>query len=138
MAPKTQKATVPPTAKTPATTTSDSKSIIRSNKGNIKSTSVRSPQAQLEALNRSLTALRTAYVQTTPIRIKLIDVFLAFFVVIGVLLMGYRIVVTSYPFNGFLAAFGGAVGQFVLLAGLRSQVAPGRDEEYGEQVSPER
>jgi len=138
MAPKAQKATVPSTAKTTTITPSDPKLSIRSNKGNAKSTSLRSPQAQLEALNRSLTALRTAYVQTTPIRIKLIDVFLAFFVVIGVLLMGYRIAVTSYPFNGFLAAFGGAVGQFVLLAGLRSQVAPGRDEEYGEQVSPER
>ncbi|KAH8086890.1 putative defender against cell death 1 [Filobasidium floriforme] len=95
-------------------------------------------KAQLDALSRSITSLRTAYIQTTPIRIKLIDSFLAFFVVIGVLLMAYRIGVTSYPFNGFLASFGGVVGQFVLMAGLRSQVAPGRDEEYGEVISPER
>lgn len=95
-------------------------------------------QQQLDALSRSLTSLQTAYKQTTPLRIKLIDSFLACFVVIGVLLMAYRIVVTPHPFNAFLASFGGVAGQFVLMAGLRSQVAPGRDEEFGDVVSPER
>jgi oligosaccharyltransferase complex subunit epsilon len=134
MAPKTQPTPTGPTkpqkAAVPAT-----KPVQSRNKASSFSTS---PQAQLDALSRSITSLRTAYIQTTPIRIKLIDSFLAFFVVIGVLLMAYRIGVTSYPFNGFLASFGGVVGQFVLMAGLRSQVAPGRDEEYGEVISPER
>lgn len=34
-------------------------------------------------------------------------------------------------------SFGGTVGQFVLLAGLRAQVTPGRDTEF-KQVSEKR
>lgn len=101
-------------------------------------TSQLSPKTHIDNLSKSLQSLSQAYVDTTPTRIKLIDIFLAFFVSVGVLLMAYRVVVTSYPFNGFLASFGGCVGQFVLLAGFRSQVAPGRDSEYGQTVSPER
>jgi len=129
----------PKTQPTPTGPTKPQKVAVPTTQSRSKtSTSSTSPQAQLDALSRSLTSLRIAYTQTTPIRIKLVDSFLAFFVVVGILLMAYRVGVTSYPFNGFLASFGGVVGQFVLLAGLRSQVAPGRDEEYGDVISPER
>ncbi|ORX35053.1 DAD family-domain-containing protein [Kockovaella imperatae] len=85
----------------------------------------------------SISTLVANYSSSTPPRLKLIDSFLLFCLLSGGLQMAYRILVTSYPYNSFLGGFGSTVGQFVLLAGLRSQVAPGRDAEFKE-VSKER
>ncbi|EIW71447.1 hypothetical protein TREMEDRAFT_23799, partial [Tremella mesenterica DSM 1558] len=88
-------------------------------------------------LSNSFTTLINNYKTTTGARIKLIDTFLLFLLLSGVLQMAYRIVVTSYPYNAFLGGFGAIAGQFVLLAGLRVQVSPGRDTEF-KLVSQER
>lgn len=100
------------------------------------------------ALQSSISTLVQNYQATTLTRTKLIDCFLLVLVVSGVLQFAYRILITSYPFNAFLGrwviiahrqymlpqsdwfppfnrdSFGGTVGQFVLLAGLRAQTAP--------------
>ncbi|WVR03120.1 hypothetical protein IAU60_000110 [Kwoniella sp. DSM 27419] len=89
------------------------------------------------ALQSSLKTLVNNYSATTPARVKLIDSFLLFIFLSGVLQFAYRLLVTVYPFYAFAGGFGSTVGQFVLLAGLRTQVAPGRDGEY-KQVSQER
>jgi oligosaccharyltransferase complex subunit epsilon len=53
-------------------------------------------------LSNSLSTLTRNYVESTPSRIKLIDSFLLFFIVSGILQFAYRILVTSFPYNAFL------------------------------------
>ena len=146
-------------------------------------TSVPELQNQLQG---SFQTLLSNY-SNIPSRLKLIDSFLLFFILSGVLQFAYRLLVTSYPYNAFIGGwvclqthlpsrlppstfrpkshawcsartvddyhfysqlpyiiyadaddrFGSTVGQFCLLAGLRAQIAPGREGEFKE-VSQER
>ncbi|TDL29794.1 defender against death DAD protein [Rickenella mellea] len=82
-------------------------------------------------------SLWTSYTENTPSRLKLIDSFLVFIMLSGIMQFLYCILVTNYPFNAFLSGFGSTVGQFVLTASLRSQVNPQNKEQFKE-VSPER
>ncbi|KUJ22271.1 defender against death DAD protein [Mollisia scopiformis] len=77
------------------------------------------------------------YLDTTPQRTKLIDVFMGFLVVVGVLQFVYCVIAGNYPFNAFLSGFSATVGQFVLTASLRIQTNTENKAEFGE-VSPER
>ncbi|KAJ9126562.1 hypothetical protein QFC24_001590 [Naganishia onofrii] len=90
----------------------------------------KSTSSNASALQSSLNTLVENYRATTLTRTKLIDCFLLVLVVSGVLQFAYRILVTSYPFNAFLGSFGGTVGQFILLAGLRAQTAPDTIGEF--------
>ena len=54
----------------------------------------------------SATAVRSlwgAYLDTTPARLKFVDSFLLFLVLSGVIQFMYCVLVTSFPFNAFLA-----------------------------------
>ncbi|PUU84029.1 DAD family-domain-containing protein [Tuber borchii] len=77
------------------------------------------------------------YSRSTPQRTKLIDAFLGFLVITGVLQFAYCVVAGNYPFNAFLAGFSATVGQFVLTASLRIQSNPANKSEFA-SVSPER
>ncbi|KAK1250330.1 hypothetical protein MKX08_010333 [Trichoderma sp. CBMAI-0020] len=77
------------------------------------------------------------YMNETPQRTKLIDVFLAFIAVVGALQFLYCILAGNYPFNAFLSGFGATVGQFVLTISLRIQTAAANKSDFPE-VSPER
>ncbi|KAF4628911.1 hypothetical protein G7Y89_g9240 [Cudoniella acicularis] len=77
------------------------------------------------------------YLDKTPQRTKLIDVFMAFLVVVGVLQFVYCVIAGNYPFNAFLSGFSATVGQFVLTASLRIQTNVENKAEFGE-VSQER
>ncbi|ODN73799.1 hypothetical protein L202_07328 [Cryptococcus amylolentus CBS 6039] len=88
-------------------------------------------------IQTSLDILIDNYTSTTPARVKLIDAFLFFIMVSGILQFAYRLLITVYPFHAFAGGFGSTIGQFVLLAGLRAQITPGRDGEFKE-VSQER
>ncbi|KAI1477667.1 DAD family-domain-containing protein [Daldinia eschscholtzii] len=77
------------------------------------------------------------YQKTTPQRTKLIDVFMAFLVVVGGLQFAYCILAGNYPFNAFLSGFSATVGQFVLTASLRIQTTEANKAEFP-SVSPER
>jgi len=77
------------------------------------------------------------YLDTTPQRTKLIDVFMAFLVVVGGLQFVYCIIAGNYPFNAFLSGFSATVGQFVLTASLRIQTNPD-NKSFFSSVSPER
>jgi oligosaccharyltransferase complex subunit epsilon len=87
-------------------------------------------------------------------RLKLIDSFLVFPMLSGIVQFLCRILVTNFPFNVFLAGlvphitplsstpnglpgFSSRVGQFALAASLRSQVNPENKETF-KDVSPER
>jgi len=84
-----------------------------------------------------ISTLWDKYLTTTPQRVKLIDVFMAFLVVVGVVQFVYCVIAGNYPFNAFLAGFTATVGQFVLTASLRIQSNPANKSEFS-SVSPER
>ncbi|TVY80972.1 Dolichyl-diphosphooligosaccharide--protein glycosyltransferase subunit DAD1 [Lachnellula suecica] len=77
------------------------------------------------------------YLDATPQRTKLIDVFMSFLVVVGVLQFVYCVIAGNYPFNAFLSGFSATVGQFVLTASLRIQTNVENKAEFS-SVSPER
>ena len=63
-----------------------------------------STQKTQQQLTSSFSTLTRNYVESTSQRIKLIDSFLLFFIVIGVFQFAYRILVTAYPYNAFLGS----------------------------------
>ncbi|KAI1344994.1 defender against death DAD protein [Xylariaceae sp. FL0016] len=77
------------------------------------------------------------YQKTTPQRTKLIDVFMAFLVIVGGLQFAYCVLAGNYPFNAFLSGFSATVGQFVLTASLRIQTTEANKADFP-SVSPER
>ncbi|KAK3208406.1 hypothetical protein GRF29_77g688411 [Pseudopithomyces chartarum] len=77
------------------------------------------------------------YVQKTSQRVKLLDSFMVFLVVVGVLQFVYCMIVGNFPFNAFLSGFSATVGQFVLTASLRIQTNPENKAEF-ENISHER
>ncbi|KAF2118561.1 DAD family-domain-containing protein [Lophiotrema nucula] len=77
------------------------------------------------------------YVKKTPQRVKLLDAFLGFLVVVAALQFFYCLIVGNFPFNAFLAGFSATVGQFVLTASLRIQTNPENKKEF-ESISHER
>ncbi|KAF1975167.1 DAD-domain-containing protein, partial [Bimuria novae-zelandiae CBS 107.79] len=77
------------------------------------------------------------YVDKTPQRVKLLDCFMGFLIVVGVLQFVYCLIVGNFPFNAFLAGFSATVGQFVLTASLRMQTNPENKAEF-ESISHER
>ncbi|KAJ4345504.1 oligosaccharyltransferase complex subunit epsilon [Didymosphaeria variabile] len=77
------------------------------------------------------------YVEKTPQRTKLLDSFMVFLVVVGVLQFVYCLIVGNFPFNAFLSGFSATVGQFVLTASLRMQTNPENKAEF-EKISHER
>jgi len=85
----------------------------------------------------AVTTLWGSYLDQTPDRLKLIDAFLVFIMLSGIVQFVYCVLVTNFPFNAFLAGFSSCIGQFVLTASLRSQVNPENRSEFRD-VSPER
>ena len=62
-----------------------------------------SPAAATSASKVALHTLWAAYLNTTPSRLKLVDSFLVFLVLSGVIQFVYCVLVTSFPFNAFLS-----------------------------------
>ncbi|KAI4223296.1 MAG: hypothetical protein L6R36_005532 [Xanthoria steineri] len=139
-----------PTTSTPSTPSKPSSSTTTSS---TTATSTPNPQPSKTALTSSssssstqsssnnpqiiLQQLWTSYQRRTPQRVKLIDVFMGFLVVVGVLQFAYCVLVGNYPFNAFLSGFSATVGQFVLTASLRIQTNPENKDEF-KTVSHER
>lgn len=69
-------------------------------------------------------AVWKAYSNKTIRQVKAIDAYLLFVLISGIIQFGYMLLVGSFPFNSFLAAFLSCVGIFVLTVGLRMQVNP--------------
>ncbi|TPX45861.1 dolichyl-diphosphooligosaccharide---protein glycotransferase [Synchytrium endobioticum] len=84
-----------------------------------------------------LSRLLQSYQETTPSRLKVIDAWLVFVMMTGVIQFVYVILAGTYPYNAFLSGFGASVGSFVLAANLRIQSNPKNAQEFGNQ-SPER
>lgn len=54
------------------------------------------------------------YVKSTPRRLKLIDAYLSYILITGVLQFVYGVLFGTFPFNAFLAGFISSVASFVL------------------------
>jgi len=111
-------------------TSAGSVPVSTPSKASLKSSNNQSPQEIALGIWQN-------YLDTTPQRTKLIDVFMSFLVVVGVLQFVYCVIAGNYPFNAFLSGFSATVGQFVLTASLRIQTNVENKAEFSE-VSPER
>ncbi|TKA27314.1 hypothetical protein B0A54_16714 [Friedmanniomyces endolithicus] len=87
------------------------------------------PRSVQEA-QQILAEMWNSYVDKTAQRVKLLDTFMGFLVLVGVLQFVYCVIVGNYPFNAFLAGFSATVGQFVLTASLRMQTNPENEKEF--------
>ncbi|KAL8668658.1 MAG: hypothetical protein Q9168_006726 [Polycauliona sp. 1 TL-2023] len=138
MAPKRSANSTP---STPSKTTSSSSSnpSTQAPQSSKASSSISSSSSQSSSNNPQviLQQLWSSYQRRTPQRVKLIDVFMGFLVVVGVLQFVYCVLVGNYPFNAFLSGFSATVGQFVLTASLRIQTNPENKDEF-KTVSHER
>ena len=63
----------------------------------------------------------TAYKKETPNSLKLIDVYLAYIMITGILQFVYMLMAGTFPYNAFLAGFISTVGSFVLAGNLVSR-----------------
>ncbi|CAK9439695.1 uncharacterized protein LODBEIA_P37950 [Lodderomyces beijingensis] len=81
------------------------------------------------------TTIKDYFASLTP-KLKLIDIFLAFLVSLGVLQFGYVLLIGNFPFNAFLGGFAICVGQFVLLVSLRLQINDGERETKPSHAKP--
>uniref|UniRef100_A0AC35TUN9 Dolichyl-diphosphooligosaccharide--protein glycosyltransferase subunit DAD1 n=1 Tax=Rhabditophanes sp. KR3021 TaxID=114890 RepID=A0AC35TUN9_9BILA len=79
----------------------------------------------------------TDYTQNTPSKLKIIDSYMLYILITGIVQFVYCVLFTSFPFNSFLAGFISTVASFVLAASLRSQVNPKNEGDF-KNISPER
>ncbi|KAH7252155.1 DAD family-domain-containing protein [Fusarium tricinctum] len=94
------------------------------------------PRANVQ-WNKVIPTLWSHYVDNTPQRIKLVDAFMMFLVVVGVIQFINCALLGTFPFNAFLSGFCVTVGQFVLTASLRLQTNEASKTDCP-SVSPER
>ncbi|CZT03035.1 hypothetical protein WAI453_012239 [Rhynchosporium graminicola] len=120
------------TTQTSVTSADSVPAVSTPSKSSLKSTNSNNQSPQQIALG-----IWRNYLDKTPQRTKLIDVFMSFLVVVGVLQFVYCVIAGNYPFNAFLSGFSATVGQFVLTASLRIQTNVENQTEFTE-VSPER
>ena len=62
------------------------------------------------------------YVNNTPKRLKIVDCYLTYVLLTGVMQFVYCCLVGTFPFNAFLSGFISCVGSFILAVCLRLQV----------------
>lgn len=67
-----------------------------------------------DSLVSVLTKFYDAYMTTTPKRLKVIDAYLLYILLTGIMQFVYCCLVGTFPFNSFLSGFISCVGSFVL------------------------
>lgn len=80
-------------------------------------------KAKNEGLKDLLLQCWGDYTTETPGRLKLIDSYLVFVLLTGVVQFVYCALVGTFPFNSFLAGFISCIASFVLAVALRMQVS---------------
>jgi oligosaccharyltransferase complex subunit epsilon len=80
--------------------------------------------------------LNEEYQTSTPKKLKLIDAYLVYVLLTGIVQFGYCLLVGTFPFNSFLSGFISTVGCFILAASLRIQLNKANQSTFN--VSPER
>ncbi|CAL8070223.1 unnamed protein product [Orchesella dallaii] len=79
----------------------------------------------------------TEYEIQTPKKLKVIDAYLAYVLLTGIVQFVYCCIVGTFPFNSFLSGFISSVGCFILAVCLRIQVNPENKSLFSE-ISQER
>ncbi|KAG2195989.1 DAD/Ost2 [Mucor mucedo] len=79
----------------------------------------------------------TGYKNDTPASLKLIDVYLVYILITGIIQFVYMALVGTFPYNAFLGGFISTVGSFVLASNLRIQTNTENKDEF-KTISPER
>ncbi|KAI3384263.1 hypothetical protein SNEBB_010750 [Seison nebaliae] len=74
---------------------------------------------------------------STPRKLKLVDVYLGYVMVTGIIQFLYCCLVGTFPFNAFLSGFISTIASFVLGASLRIQLNKENKSEL-KGISPER
>ncbi|XP_050297097.1 dolichyl-diphosphooligosaccharide--protein glycosyltransferase subunit DAD1 [Anthonomus grandis grandis] len=88
-------------------------------------------------INTVLTKFYNDYSAKTSKKLKVIDAYLFYILLTGIIQFVYCILVGTFPFNSFLSGFISTVSCFVLGVCLRLQVNPeNKNQFYG--ISPER
>ncbi|KXN68347.1 dolichyl-diphosphooligosaccharide--protein glycosyltransferase epsilon subunit [Conidiobolus coronatus NRRL 28638] len=96
-----------------------------------KATPVTSEKAESKELT-----LFQSYLKNTKQSLRLIDVYLTYIMLSGIIQFVYMLLAGTFPYNAFLAGFISTVGSFVLAVNLRIQTNE-ENKEYSE-VSPVR
>ncbi|CAI8003591.1 Dolichyl-diphosphooligosaccharide--protein glycosyltransferase subunit DAD1 [Geodia barretti] len=78
-----------------------------------------------------------SYRSKTPTKLKLVDAYLAYIMLTGIIQFVYCALVGTFPFNSFLSGFISCVGSFVLGVCLRIQTNPQNRSQFL-HISPER
>ena len=73
-----------------------------------------------ESLKSVLSKCYDEYVNNTPKKLKIVDAYLAYIMLTGIMQFVYCCLVGTFPFNSFLSGFISCVGSFVL-GGMFSQ-----------------
>lgn len=103
----------------PSSTTTTTKPSPKTTAPSLTTTSLSSTSSPQEIVRH----IWRRYLEQTPQRTLLLDAFLAFLVLVGVIQFAYCVLAGNYPFNAFLSGFSAAVGQFVLTVSLRMQTS---------------
>ena len=91
--------------------------------GNIKVfLTLQMPSSQSTTLASVASKFTSEYVHATPKRCKIVDAYLVYVFLTGVMQFIYCCLVGTFPFNAFLSGFISSVGCFVLAVCLRLQV----------------
>ncbi|CAI4222384.1 unnamed protein product [Auanema sp. JU1783] len=77
------------------------------------------------------------YQKTTPQKLKIIDAYMFYILITGIIQFAYCLIVGTFPFNSFLSGFISCVTSFVLASCLRIQVNDENKSEFS-HISPER
>ena len=70
--------------------------------------------SQFGEVSGILRKLNDAYQISTPKKLKLIDAYLVYVVLTGIIQFTYCLLVGTFPFNSFLSGFISTVGCFIL------------------------
>ena len=73
-----------------------------------------------------------SYKSRTPTKLKLIDAYLAYIMLTGIVQFAYCCLVGTFPFNSFLSGFISCVGSFVL--GGECSIGGGRTPRASNQL----
>uniref|UniRef100_A0A0B7BUE9 Dolichyl-diphosphooligosaccharide--protein glycosyltransferase subunit DAD1 n=1 Tax=Arion vulgaris TaxID=1028688 RepID=A0A0B7BUE9_9EUPU len=90
-----------------------------------------------EKLTNVIVKFYDEYMQSTPKRLKIIDAYLVYVLLTGIVQFVYCCLVGTFPFNSFLSGFISTVGSFILAVCLRLQSNPQNKAEFA-GISPER
>lgn len=94
-------------------------------------------EGKMATLREIVNNFHKEYLTSTPKSLKIIDAYLLYVLLTGVIQFIYCLIVGTFPFNAFLSGFISSVACFVLGVSLRLQVNPANKAEFG-TISKER